>query len=275
MKGEVKDMGTFAVACLLGLMAAGPALAADIVVDHSEEKETYDCDGGSAVINGGNNVLTLRNCTEVTVNGGDNLVHAGTVRAINILGSGNRVNYDVVAGRGKPKVVNLGTQNEVGSIGAPQPDAASDAEVLSVGEGALDVDLGTGTVSVGGRKGGVTVAPDGTATVRGRDGGRVVAKGGRATALSGKGIVVLQSGQKETLDCGGGPASVVGNSNILTLRNCSEVSVTGNNNQVDAGEASAISVVGQSNQVTWTERAGGGRPDVSNIGKRNVVKRRP
>jgi len=216
-------------------------------------------------------VLTLRNCTEVTVNGGDNLVYAGTARAITVLGSGNRVNYDVVAGRGKPKVVNLGTENEVGSIGAAKPDDASDEAAVSAGNDDVNVDLGTGSVSVGG----VTVARDGTATVAGRDGGRVVAKGGRATVEGGKGIVVLQSGQKETLDCGGGPASVVGNSNILTLRNCSEVSVTGNDNQVDAGEASAISVAGQSNQVTWTERAGGARPDVSNIGKRNVVKRRP
>jgi len=275
MKGTGSSMGQLAVACLVGLLAPGRASAADVIVDRSDEKRSYDCGGGAAVINGGDNVLTLRNCTEVTVNGGDNLVDAGTARAINILGSGNRVNYTLVAGRGKPKVVNLGTQNVVGTIGAPKPDAASDGDVVSAGEGDLDVDLGTGAVSIGGRKGGVTVSPDGTATVEGRKGGRVVARDGRATVSSGKGVVVLQSGQKEVLDCGGGPASVVGNDNVLTLRNCSEVSVTGNDNQVDAGEASAISVAGRSNQVTWTQREGSAPPDVSNIGKRNVVKRRP
>jgi hypothetical protein len=278
-KGALRVPGLLAGACLLGLLAHGPASAADVIVDRSDEKRTYDCEGGTAVINGGNNVLTLRNCTEVTVNGGDNLVHAGTARAINVLGSGNRVNYTVVVGRGKPKVVNLGTLNVVGSIGAPQRDAERD-EGVAVGHDEVviegsDLDEVLGNVTIGGRKGGVTVSPDGTATVEGRDGGRVVAQGGRATVSTEKGIVVLQSGEKETLDCGGGPASVVGDSNVLTLRNCSEVSVTGNDNQVDAGEASAISVAGQSNQVTWTQRAEGDPPDVSNIGKRNVVKRRP
>jgi DUF3060 family protein len=229
MKRALRFTGLLACACSLGLLAHGPAAAADVIVDTSEEKRTYDCQGGAAVINGGDNVLTLRNCTEVTVNGGDNLVHAGTARTITVLGSGNRVNYTMVEGRGKPKVVNLGTQNEVGSIEARQANAETD----------VGVEVGNDEVA------------------------------------SGKGIVVLQSGQKETLDCGGGPASVVGNGNILTLRNCTEVSVTGNDNHIDAGEASAISVAGQSNQVTWTQRAGGAPPDVSNIGKRNVVKRRP
>jgi hypothetical protein len=103
--------------------------------------------------------------------------------------------------------------------------------------------------------------------VEGRNGGRIEAQGGRASASGGKGVVVMESGRNETLDCGGGSASVVGSSNVLTLRNCREVSVTGNSNKVDAGAVSAISILGESNHVTWKEGPGGARPAVSNLGK--------
>ena len=237
MKGTWGLHGLFAGACLLGLVAQVPASAADIIVDTADEKRTYDCQGGAAVINGGNNVLTLRNCTEVTVNGGDNLVDAGTARAINVLGSGNRVNYTMVEGRGKPKVVNLGKQNEVGTIGAPKPDVTSDDTPRA-------------------------------------DGSRIEAKGGRATVTGDKGIVILESGRRDTLDCAGGTASVVGSNNTLTLRNCTEVTITGNDNEVDVGDARTLSVHGNQNEVTWIEGPEGRRPTVSQVGKHNVVKRR-
>ena len=98
---------------------------------------------------------------------------------------------------------------------------------------------------------------------------------GRATSSTAEGVVVMESGRHDAVDCGGGPASVLGNDNVLTLRSCSELSVAGNSNRIDAGDTPAITVVGQSNQVTWTQGPGGAAPKVSNLGERNVVKRRP
>ena len=163
MKRTGRKMGTLAVACFAGLLAPGPASAADIVVAHSEEKQTYDCDGGTAVINGGNNVLTLRNCTEVTVNGGDNLVHAGTVRAINILGSGNLTT--TWGGPREPKVVNLGTRTR--SARSARRSRRRERSAVPRRRGALDVTSARYRQRPG-RKGVVTGAPTGAATVKGR-----------------------------------------------------------------------------------------------------------
>ena len=243
MKGAWKDAtGRVAGACLVVLLAHGASTAADVVVLGSDEKRTYDCEGGNAVVNGGDNVLTLRNCATVTVNGGENAVDAGSAHVISVLGSGNRITWTEAPGRGRPKIVNMGTDNVIASSEGREASADGDDVVISAGSGS------------------VVVKSEGK---------------GRGTGSKGKDVVVLENSRKETLDCGGGTASVIGNSNVLTLRNCSALSVAGNSNRIDAGETPDISVIGRSNQITWTEGPGGTQPTVSNLGQGNVVKRRP
>lgn len=262
MKGAIKQGGRLAVACLLATAGIRAAAAGDIVVSASNQTRTYDCAGGNAVVNGGDNVLTLKNCSKAVINGGDNQVDAGTARAITVLGSGNRVTWTPVAGRG-PKVVNLGGDNVVSASaggGAKQEDdEGEDLAVLVGREG----------------KGQVTVSGDGTVRAEGTRGGAVEVKDGAASARAAQDIVVRENGRTETLDCAGGSASVEGNSSVLTLRACRELTVNGNGNKITVVGATTLSLYGNANEVGWTPGPGGDAPKVSDLGKKNVVTRRP
>jgi hypothetical protein len=88
--------------------------AAAVVVNEGDLRRAYDCHGGSAVVNGGNNFLTLRNCRQVVVNGSDNTIDAGTARSIRILGSDNKVTWTAAADGSRPSVSDQGADNVVG-----------------------------------------------------------------------------------------------------------------------------------------------------------------
>jgi len=88
-------------------------------------------------------------------------------------------------------------------------------------------------------------------------------------AVAARPVAVAGTGVTETHDCAGGDASVAGDSNTVTLRNCENVRVMGESNSVDAGTASTITVLGAHNNVTWTR--GAREPKVSNLGVSNSV----
>src|SRR4029078_10887171 len=66
----------FALAFVLAF--ATPAIAAasgPMVINGSELKKTYDCKGDAAVVNGGGNVLSFRNCREINIKGRRDKTH--------------------------------------------------------------------------------------------------------------------------------------------------------------------------------------------------------
>ena len=269
MKGAFKQGLGLAAACLL--VAVRVVTAGEIVVDDADQTRTYDCAGGNAVVNTGDNVLTFKNCGNVVINGGDNQVDAGTARTITVHGSGNRVTWTKVAGSSGPKVVNMGSDNVVSSSGnivvrRKDGDSAKDLEAA----------LGTALADIrGDGNGQVSVSGDGTVRVEGSGGGTVEVTDSGITARSAKDIVVRENNRTETLDCAGGSASVDGNSSVLTLRGCRKVTVNGNGNKLEVAGATAISLLGNGNEVGWSPGAGGVAPTVSDLGKKNAVTRRP
>jgi Protein of unknown function (DUF3060) len=263
--------GVLGRAWLAALLAAPVAAAAgDIVVDGSDQHRTYDCAGGSVILNGGDNVLTLKNCAKVVINSADNQVDAGTAASITVDGSGNKVTYTEVPGRGRPKLVNMGTGNVISSsTGAVVKESASDSEDV---EAALE---GGAVHVLRDGKGQVTVSPDGTVRVEGSKGGTVELSDRGITARSAKDVVVRENNRTENLDCAGGSASVDGNSSVLTLRACHKVTVSGNGNKLEIVGASSISLLGNANEVGWSPGPDGVAAKISDVGKQNVVTRRP
>jgi len=243
MRNALRQGGRLGVACLLATAGIRAAAAGDVVVSASNQTRTYDCGGANAVINGADNVLTLKNCSKVVINGGDNRVDAGTAGVITVMGSGNKVTF-TPAGQRRPKVVNLGTDNVVSSGGGGGAKQKEDqGENLEVAEGSR--------------------------------GGAVEVKEGAASARAAQDIVVRENGRTEAVDCAGGSASVDGNSSVLTVRACRDLTVNGNGNKITVVGATTISLYGNANEVGWTPGPGAAAPKVSDLGKKNVVTRRP
>jgi hypothetical protein len=113
------------VSLVLAAWSVSAAGGRPVLINGSEEKKTYDCRGDSAVVNGGENVLTFRNCSQITVNGGDNVIDAGVVEVINALGSGNKITWTETADGKRPVISSLGQGNTITS----KPAAAGAAPV--------------------------------------------------------------------------------------------------------------------------------------------------
>jgi Protein of unknown function (DUF3060) len=93
---------------------AEPAVPRAITIEEGDLQRTYDCAGGSATVEGGENRLTLRRCPELTVSGADNrIVMVGPVRLIRLLGNDNTVEWSEGEGGKPPKVENPGYGNKV------------------------------------------------------------------------------------------------------------------------------------------------------------------
>lgn len=63
-------------------------------------------------------------------------------------------------------------------------------------------------------------------------------------------VDITDNQQKGTRDCKGGNASIAGNDNTFTLKNCVAVSVTGNDNKVVLEGSKTLDVTGNDNKVT-------------------------
>lgn len=84
-------------------------------------------------------------------------------------------------------------------------------------------------------------------------------------------VSVAGNGATGTKDCGGGSASISGNQNKLTLKNCKSVSVMGNKNVVDAGLVSSISAMGNQNTIYYKVGPKKQQPSISNLGSGNKI----
>jgi hypothetical protein len=94
--------------------SAEPAAPRAITIEEGDLQRSYDCAGGSATVEGGENRLTLRRCPELTVSGADNrIVMVGPVRLIRLEGNDNTVEWSEGEGGQPPKVENPGYGNRV------------------------------------------------------------------------------------------------------------------------------------------------------------------
>ena len=117
-------------------------LAASDIVVGSDQTRTYDCRGGSATVQGGFNVLTLRNCTKVMVDGGDNTIDAGVVDAIEVAGADNRITWTESSDGRRPRIINDGEGNVIVS----KPAAASSGQAApAAGKIRIDQDRQRGS----------------------------------------------------------------------------------------------------------------------------------
>lgn len=297
---------------LLAWSAAAPLHAAGkaIVVNDSNQTRNYDCEGGTAVVNGSNNNVTFRNCDKVVVNGNGSTISAGTVRALSILGNDNKVTWAEAADGRKPAITTLGSRNVVSATrgdgtasragsGTPAGVSAGDAQI-SLSDGQITIADDGGTVTVGGsgvtvsgqksgKKGGTAPSvnvsgSDGSVTVSGGDAkvevgaGGVTVGGSRPSGTEGtsstrQAIVVDEGDQNRSYDCGGGTAVVNGGDNTLAFRNCTQISIHGSDNTITAVGARSLNIWGNENTVTWTEGPDGVKPSISNQGNGNHISR--
>lgn len=108
-----------------------------------------------------------------------------------------------------------------------------------------------------------------------------------ATPLPLDDVDIADNDQKGVRDCKGGNASIAGNSNTFTLKNCAAVSVTGNenkvvleggktldvtgnDNKVTAGPLESISATGNNNKVTY--KRGKKKTKISSAGNGNKIR---
>ena len=255
------------VALPLLVPAASFAVAADaLVMQQNNQTGTRDCAGGDARIDGNSNTLTLRNCTKVTVAGNSNEINAGTAAALSLLGNDNHVSW----GGQRPRISDVGSRNVVVRAGTAGGKAAADS-AGHADAGAARVKVGTDDVAVDAGGARVTVGPGGVSVNNG--GGTVdVDAGGVSVGGAGAQIAVTLNGQHRTYDCKGGGASVSGDRNVLTLRNCTTVNVSGDENEIHSGTASRINLVGNRNRV---RHAADASPRVSDQGSDNSVTPEP
>ncbi len=266
-----------AVASLAGAPLA--SLAASDVVVGSNQNRAYDCRGGVATVDGGFNVLTLRNCSELVVNGGDNTIDAGVVERIRVTGADNRITWTESADGRRPRIVNEGLGNTIaskratGGAAAPKaaappsaaPKAGAPKDRVTVTEDKDKVTISGDQVKVEGPDGSVTVKADGTVAIREAPG---------QAAPAGDALRIEDDELRQSYDCRGRSAVVNGDRNDLTFRNCSQVSVTGDGNVVDVRAVQAVELSGDGNTLTWEPAEDGSRPRIHDTGTGNTVRRR-
>jgi DUF3060 family protein len=260
---------TLAAAFYLAATPAASLAAPDLVV-RSNENKAYDCRGGSLTVDGGSNVLTLRNCAELIVNGGDNTIDAGVVESIEVSGADNRITWTESADGRRPRISNEGEGNVITSKRAPAGAATGAATATprspAPATGSPKTSS-TGSVTVSGS--GVKVqGSDGSVTV-GAD-GSITLKDGSAAPAGGK-IRVDQDGRRETYDCRGASAIVNGDRNELVFSNCDQVSVNGQGNTVAVRAVQSVLLNGNDNTLNWEPAADGSRPRISDNGRGNTV----
>jgi len=271
----------------LALVIAGAAPTVwaqeSVSVLESNLTRSYDCHGGNGSVNGNNNSLTFRNCAGVVVNGNYNVIDAGVVASLTTIGNGNKVSWTTSTDGRQPKIANLGTNNTIssksaGETAAPKPAAPAGAPPQTSGTsatGASSTTITPGGVTTSNGSSTVQIGANGlTVTSPVRPAAAATQQAGGTSGASGS-LSVMNNNLHQDADCSGGVALVGGNSNTLTLRNCSVITVNGNDNSVTAVGAASLVLNGNQNQIQWTENADGSRPKVVDHGNGNRVARKP
>ena len=245
------------------LVLAPCASFADLLlVEQNKQKGTRDCGGGDARIDGNANKLAFRNCAKIIVAGNANEIDAGSVASLVLYGNENKVSWVGEA----PHVSDSGSRNVVSKLGglagtvataqAGAADATAKVKIdptnVGIEAGGSHVSVGPGGVSIGGEGGSLNVDPTG------------VTVGGASVSR----VAITQDGSRRTYDCKGEHASVSGNRNVLTFRNCTAVNVSGDENEIFAGTAARLNISGDRNRV---HHPAGISPAVSDTGNDNEI----
>ncbi len=264
-----------AILIAVSSVAAGAsvALAAPDIVVRGDEHKTYDCRGGALTVEGGSNVLTLRNCSRLIVNGGDNTIDAGVVDAIEGAGADNKITWSETPDGRRPRITIGGEGNVIVS----KPAAAGAVVTSPAPSGADPGPAPTGRVTVSGSQvkvqgtdGSVTVGADGTITLKEGSTGSSGSSSGQAAGAAGK-IRIDKDGLKEVYDCRGKSALVNGDRNELSFRNCNQISLNGHANVVAVRAAQSVVINGDDNTLTWEPADDGSRPRITDNGTGNTV----
>jgi hypothetical protein len=236
------------------LLLAPSASFADLVsVSQNGATGTRDCAGGDARIDGNSNNLSLKNCATVIVAGNSNDIDAGAATALSVSGNDNHVTW----GGARPRINDVGSRNVIKPSAGRVEGPNSNAKV-KVGSDTVGVDAGGAHVTMG--PGGISINdPSGQVDM---DAGGVSVNG----AISR--VSVTTSGIHRTYDCKGQHASVSGDRNVLTFRNCTAVNVSGDDIEIYSGTAARVNLSGDRNRV---HHPTGTSPRVSDTGSENVV----
>ena len=241
---------------------------ADLAIDQNSVKGSRDCGSGAAAVNGNYNVLTFTNCHEVAVNGNHNQVDTGGATSVSVMGNDNTVTWHASPEGVSPRVANLGSRNVVSAAkttAAPVAGTPETHTTSGAGAPATGVQVGSGIkVDANGVQVGSGIKVDAN--------GVTVGTTHVQTGAGNQPFVVNFNAQIINHDCEGGVATVNGDRNTVTLRNCARVDVKGNANSVDAGSPSTLSVLGDRNDVSWRDAPGG--TQVSNLGTGNSMTRK-
>jgi hypothetical protein len=268
---------------LVGLAWAGLA-AADENIQGMGVNRTIDCAG---------------RCPRVTLSGSGSVLHVEELGRLAVSGVNQRVEWVKGLDGAAPRIHNSGIGNEVVQVkaGGSARSSGRSSGGVQTGPGGTTVESGDAKVTIG--AGGITVeGADGTTTTattrRGRDKDKVTvtASGGTTVAIDGSAgtvtvggtgatargragsVTVIENDQERTYDCAGGTATIQGNDNVLTLRNCPELIVNGNSNTLTLqGGVRLIRALGNENQITWSEGVGGKVPNVETLGSGNNISR--
>jgi hypothetical protein len=247
-------------------LAWAAAAAADETIQGAGVKRTIDCAGGAVTINGTGHDLTLTGrCPRVVVSGTGSVVHVAELGRLTVSGLNQRVEWVKGLDGAEPAIQKSGLGVEVVQVNGGRAAGARSGSSRS-----------SGGASVQAGPAGTTIESDGSRVTVGAGGVTVEAADGTPTTTTRKAgsITVMENDQERTYDCAGGTATIQGNDNVLTLRNCPELVVNGNNNAITLQTGvKLIRALGNGNGITWSQGLGGQAPRIESLGSKNDIKR--
>ena len=99
--------------CMLLATLAMAAPTDNWVVNGNDKTVSHNCHGGSVVINGNRNNLTLQECVAAQVNGNNNVLDMAAPSALNVLGNKNEITWSRASDGSAPAVSNVGNGNKI------------------------------------------------------------------------------------------------------------------------------------------------------------------
>lgn len=275
----------------LALVVGGTDASAAIEVKGVGIQKTIDCAGGSVVVTGSKNELTLRgDCAKVTLSGAGHVIHVEGLGRVKVSGLNNLVEWQRALAGEAPSVEDSGMGNEVrrasgaAKTGAPAASGArSKSGSVTVDDTGVKVQTESGEVAVTAsgvkaRSGSsqAEVTPAGVTAESGRNRATVSASGIEAEGEEEGGddgaTVINGLGIHRTVRCGGRGITINGANHVLRLEgDCRTVTVNGMGQHVKVEAAGSIVVNGTSQRVEWVRGLKAQRPSIQKNGLGNEV----
>jgi len=275
---------------MTSLLAGSVMAATPIEVKGVGIRKTIDCAGGSVVVTGTSNELTLKgDCQKVTLSGTGHVIHAEGLGRVEISGLNNLVEWQRALAGEAPGVEDSGMGNQVrrasGAAKAGAPAASggrSQSGSVAVDDAGVKVQTESGEVAVTAsgvkaRSGSsqAEVTSSGVTAESGRNRATVSAAGIEAETEDDAGedaTVINGLGIHRTVRCGGRGITINGANHVLRLEgDCRTVTVNGMGQHVKVEAAGSIVVNGTSQRVEWVRGLKAQRPSIQKNGLGNEV----